>query len=259
MRSRLNSTGRRRITRNHAQVSVRAPEGDDPAIFDASLDLSSYGFPDDARVRVEAWRSNAVQRWDYGTAGALEPPSDEDRQLTDVPASAQFRVIVVAGDGSGLLLGHAPNIRPVLPRRSLLPVRESDELGDEVWRVDFGDGMDRPELLINPSVEGISEIVRSDEAFRSLVMPDVLRTILAHVVLVERQDPNDDEGPWGGWFEIARALLPDEEPPHLQHQGTTDAEIADANRWVDRVVAAFADVRLDAADAYNNVMHGRSS
>ena len=259
MRSRLNHTGRRRITRNHAQVSVRAPEGEDAPIFDASLDLSSYGFPDDARVRVEAWRSNAVQRWDYGTAGALEPPSDEERQLTDVPASAQFRVIVVDGDGSGLLLGHAPNIRPVLPRRSLLPVRESDELGDEVWRVDFGDGMDRPELLINPSVDGISEIVRSDEAFRSLVMPDVLRTILAHVVLVERQDPDDDEGPWGGWFEIARALLPDEEPPRLQHQGTTDADIADANRWIDRVVAAFADVRLDAADAYNTAMHRRRS
>ena len=259
MRSRLNSTGRRRITRNHAQVSVRVAEGDDAPIFDASLDLSSYGFPDDARVRVEAWRSNAVQRWDYGTASALEPPSDEARQLTDAPASAQFRVIVIAGDGSGLLLGHAPNIRPVLPRRSLLPVRESDELGDEVWRVDFGDGMDRPELLINRSVEGISEIVRSDEAFRSLVMPDVLRTILAHVVLVERQDPDDTEGPWEGWFEIARALLPDDEPPALQHQTATDAEIADANRWIDRVVAAFADVRLDAADAYNNAIHGPGS
>ena len=259
MRSRVNRTGRRRITRDHAQVSVRAPESEEAPIFDASLDLTSYGFPDDARVRVEAWRNNAVQRWDYGTAGALEPPGDADRKLTDVPASAQFRVLVVAGDGSGLLLGHVPNIRPVLPRRSLLPVRESDELGDEVWRVDFGDGMDRPELLINPSVDGISEIVRSDESFRALVLPDVLRTILAHVVLVERGDPDDSESPWEGWFTIARTLLPDEEPPALQHSAADDSEIAEANRWIDRVVAAFADVRLDAADAYNNAVHGRRS
>ena len=240
-------------------MSVRAAEGEEAPIFDANVDLLSYGFPDDARVRVEAWRSNAIQRWDFGTAAAIEPPSEEERRLTDVPASAQFRVMVVSGDGSGLLLGHAPSIKPVLPRRSLLPVRESDDLGDEVWRVDFGDGMDRPELLINRSVEEISEIVRSDESFRSLVIPDVLRTILAHVVLIERQDPDDDEGPWGGWFEIARALLPDEEPPHLQHHGTADLDITDANRWIDSVVAAFADVRLDAADSYNNAMHGRRS
>ena len=259
MRSRINRTGRRRITQDHAQISVRAPEGEEAPVFDATLDLSSYGFPDDARVRVEAWRSNAVQRWDFGTAGAPEPPGDADRQLTVVPASAQFRVLVVAGDESGLLLGHAPNIRPVLPRRSLLPVRESDELGDEVWRVDFGDGMDRPELLINPSVDGISEIVRSDESFRALVLPDVLRTILAHIVLVERADPDDSESPWEGWFTIARALLRDEQPPTLQHFAVTDAEVLEANRWIDRVVAAFADVRLDAADAYNNAIHGRSS
>lgn len=258
MRSRLNHTGRRRIARNHAQVYVRASQEDKAPVFDVSLDLSSYDFPDDARVRVEAWRSNAVQRWNYGTTGALSPPSDEERQLTDVPASAQFRVIVVAGDGSGLLLGHAPNIRPVLSRKSLLPVRESDEIGDEVWRVDFGDGMDRPELLINRSVDGISEIVRSDDAFRSLVMPDVLRTILVHIVIVERQDPTDEESPWGGWFEIAKVLHPDDEPPNLQHHDADESEIAEANRWIDRVVAAFADVSLDAADTYNIAIHGRS-
>ena len=28
---------------------------------------------------MEAWRGNAVHRWDYGTVGALEPPSDEAR------------------------------------------------------------------------------------------------------------------------------------------------------------------------------------
>ena len=257
MKSRLNSTGRKRIAQSHAQVSIRPPEGDEAPIVDIRLDLWSYGFPDDARVRVEAWRSNAVQRWDYGTTGGLAPPADRERRLTDVPESAHFRVIVVAGDGSGLVLGHAPNIRPVLPRRSLLPVRESDELGDEVWRVDFGDGMDRPELLINRNVEGISEIVRGDEVFRSLVMPDVLRTILAHVVLVVRQDPDDDESPWEGWFEIARSLVPGHDPPVLPHNHSTDDDIAEANRWIDRVVAAFADMRLDAADSYSNAIQGR--
>ena len=257
MKSRLNGTARRRITRNHAHVSLRLAADGAAPVFDLSLDLSSYGFPPDARVRVEAWRSNAVQRWDYGTASEIASLPDEGRQLSEVPESAQFRVIVVAGDGSGLLLGHAPNIRPVLPRRSLLPVRRSDELGDEVWRVDFGgDGMDPPELLVNPAVDGISEIVRGDESFRSLVMPDVLRTILAHIVLIARGDPDDSESPWDGWFAIARALLPDEEPPSLGRHAPGDAGMAEAKAWINRVVEKFADVRVDAAEAYNNAIHG---
>jgi len=255
VRRRLNGTGRRRIERRHAQVSLRPAERDEPPVFDLSLELGPYGFPQDARVRVEAWRSNTVQRWDFGTAGALAPPAEKERRLTEAPASSQFRVIVVAGGSSGLLLGHAPNIRPVLPRRSLLPVRESEDLGDEVWRVDFGDGMDQPELLINPGVEGISEIVRGDGAFRSLVMPDVLRTILARIVLVEREDPEDSEGPWEGWFGIARALLSDD-PPRLKPDAD-DAEIAAASKWIDRVVKAFAAARVDAADTYNATLRGR--
>ena len=259
MRNHLNGTGRRRITRNHAQVSLRAAEEAEAQVFDLSLDLSSYEFPPDARVRIEAWRSNAVQRWDCGTVGALAALPDEERRLTEVPESAQFRVIVVAGDGSGLLLGHAPNIRPVLPRRSLLPVRETDELDDEVWRVDFGsDGMDPPQLLINPAVDGISEIVRGDGSFRSLVMPEVLRTILAHIVLVQREDPDDSEGWWEGWFAIARALVPYGEPPRL-HTNAGTTEIAEASEWIDRVVAAFADERVDAAETYNTALHGQRS
>lgn len=259
MKRRLNSTSRKRIVREHAQVLLRETKQDAPPVFDLTLDLASYRFPSDAQVRVEAWRSNAVQRWDFGTVGGLAPPSDDERQLSEVPSSAQFRVIVVAGDGSGLLLGHAPNIRPVLPRKSLLPVRESGELGDEVWRVDFGDGMDQPELLINPTVDGISEIVRSDDAFRSLVIPDVLRTILTHIVLVERQDPDDNEGPWEGWFAIARALVPNEELPYLGRSTAGETEVAAATAWIDRVVESFADKRVDAADAYNKVLQGLRS
>ncbi len=256
MRRHLNRTGRRSIRRDHAQVALRPADGDEAPVFDLDLDLSAYDLPPDARIRVEAWRGNAVQRWDYGTTGVPEPPPDEERRLTDVPESAQFRVIVVAGDGSGLLLAHAPNIRPVLPRRSLLAVRESEDLGDEVWRVDFGDGMDLPELLINPKVDGISEIVRGDAAFRSLVMPDVLRTILGHIVLVERADPDDGEGPWGGWFEQARARLREAEPPRLSRDADA-SEVAAASRWIDKVVEAFADDAVDAAESYNQAVQGR--
>lgn len=258
MRSRLNSTGRKRIAKGDVQVSIRASERDEPPIFDLQPNLSDYGFPMDARVRVEAWRSNAVQRWDFGRVGDMDEPSENERRLTEVPTAAQFRVIVVAGDGSGLLLGQTGGIRPALPVRSLLPVRETDDLGQEVWRVDFGDGMDSPELLVNQNVEGISDIIRHEASFRSLVFPGVLRTILTHALLVMRQDPDDDEGPWEGWFRLARELVPDHEPPSMEHDASAGDHADGINKWIDCVCGAFADRSLSAADSFGSPAGGRT-
>ena len=77
-------------------------------------------------------------------------------------------------------------------------------------------------------------------------------------MLIERDNPDDDEGAWEGWFGIARNLLPGERPPHLD-RNADDAAKAEANMWIDRVVEAFADARVDAADTYNAALPGRRS
>ena len=251
---RLNQTGRRQIARANVSVRLRSTEGSEPPIFDLVLNLAEYDFALDARVRVEAWRSNAVQRWDYGTVGVITEPPEEERRMRDVPQSAQFRVMVVAGDGSGRLLGHLPSTRPVLPQKSLLPVQEvgEDQLGQEVWRVDFGDGDDSPVLLLNSSVTGISEIVRTDKAFRSLVMPAVLRSVLRHAVIDQRADSEDDEtSSWHGWFRLAESLQPDVEIPSLGYEAE-DSEVNEAREWIEAVVGAFAKERVFAAGSYDS-------
>ena len=259
MKRRINRTGRVAILRRHSLVCIRDPETRGLPWFDLELDLSDYRFPDDAMVRVEAWRSNAIQRWDFGTVGNLRPPPEGDRVLTEVPVAARFRVMVVDGDGSGRLLGHAPNIQPARSIRSLLPVRESRALGDEVWRVDFGDGFDMPELLVNAEITGISQIVRGSDVFRTLVMPAALRAILSHLLLITAQDPQDPEGPWHDWFEFARTLLPDFEPPAPEAGGFDEDRLRQASDWISKVVEAFAQDRLrDAAETYSAAMSGRS-
>jgi len=250
---RLNSTGRRTIARSHAAVSLRPAEDGAPSIFDLRLELDGYGFPSDARVRVEAWRSNAVQRWDYGAVDALIPPTAEERRMTEVPQSSQFKVLVVAGDGSGRLLGACPGIKPALPLRSLLPVREADdeELGGEIWRVDFGDD-ELPELLVNREISGVSEIVRANKDFRALVMPAVLRDILSRILIDERADPEDEESAWEGWLKFARALHPDPNDaiPRLTPDGD-DSTIDAARSWINAVVGAFASGRVFAVGTYS--------
>ena len=260
MIKRINRTRRKRITRAYIDLSLRATQGSEAPIFDLELDLSAYSFPPDSPVRVEAWRGNAVQRWDFGTVGRLAPPPETERHLTDVPTGAQFRILVVAGDGSGRLLGHAPNIRPVLPVDSRLPLEESDELGAQVWRVDFDGENGSPVLQVNSGIPGISEVVRSDSAFRSLVMPEVLRTILTRMVLIDRADIEDEDGPWADWFAIAQAYLPDVDPPEPLGLGPAPMEeIERAREWIDAVVGALAERPLNAASSYRSAVQANSA
>lgn len=245
-RRRLNYTGRVKIARSHARISLRLTDEEMPPVFDLDLDLADYDFPSDARVRIEAWRGHSVQRWNYGTVGRRDPPSDVDLRLTEVPASCQFRVSVIAADRTGRLLGASAPIRPTQPHRSLLPLVEADDLGSEIWRVEFGaaDAPDQPELRVNSQVPGISEIVRTDPTFRALVMPAVLREVLTRMVSDDRSDPADEEHPMHEWYRFAARLtspagvnLPDDSAARFE--------------WVDAVVAAFAKSPLRAVTTYN--------
>lgn len=249
----FNSTGRRPIQRSHAVVALRrlkpdgSPEESDYC-FDLKLDLSSYRFPSDARVRVEAWRGNAFQRWEWGTVGRPVAPSEADRVLRDVPETCRFRVAVVRAGDSGLLLGLADKVSPRRPVESILPLVLKD-MGSEIWRLEFGEGDDLVELWINNRVAGMSDVVRNDSTFRALVMPQVLRSILERGLLVRRERPDDVEGPWRPWFDLAEDVLPDQSPPVLEHDAQDD-EIARADRWIDQVVAAFAKKRVKAVELY---------
>ena len=243
----FNSTRRQTIQRADVKVRIQPSEEQAAPVFDLELNLDRYSFPPTAVVRLEAWRSNAAQRWDYGVVGNLQPPADAQRRLTDVPQSAQFKVFVVAGDDTGRLLGLSHAIKPMLPRESLIPLMPCD-LGDEVWRIEFSED-DLPELQVNSKLEMISEIVRSDGQFRSLVMPQVLRSVLSYIVLVRREDPDDDAGGWWmGWYRLARSL-DDREIPKLDAQAT-GASVEEAQEWIERIVAAFAAQRVDAAAVY---------
>lgn len=243
----FNQTGRVRILREHVDLSLQAGREGQPRVFDLSLSLDEYNFDPEANIRVEAAVSNVSQRWQFGTVGQFTPPPEYERRMTEVPSTARFRIFVVKSDDSGLLLGAADGIAPTQDASSLLPIQE-DDIGDEVWRLDFS-SVGEPLLLLNNSVDNISGIVRSDAKFRSLVMPEVLRAILLRAVVIERQDPDDDQSQWNLWFETARSILPHREPPNLSADASLTQE---ATEWIDDVVQVFAQTRVKAAASYQD-------
>ena len=74
MKRHLNYTERDRITRNQASVRIREEPLDDRPVFELTLRVDRARYSDDALVRVEASRSNVVQRWSFGTIANLTVP-----------------------------------------------------------------------------------------------------------------------------------------------------------------------------------------
>ena len=69
---RINSTGRKKIVRGDARISVR-PDPDGVLTFNAMINLADYDLPNDAHVFVEAYRQTTFMRFRHGTVAAPAP------------------------------------------------------------------------------------------------------------------------------------------------------------------------------------------
>lgn len=233
---RLNFTGRQRISHDHVRVSLIA---DGQNSFSARMNLESYGFPDSAAVIVEAYRQLELARYEFGTVVRPIPPPNCRLSEFGSLDGVKFRVKVVSVDEPhGRLLGVAERIVPTdeaLDRTRRIPLInvKGHDLGREIWRVDF---TDEPILLINYRLVNKHSLARSG-VFQSLVLPEVLRSILTRILLIEQYRYFEDEEDWGArWLQFASSFpgvgdVPEEEDPEL------DAE------WIDSAVSAFCQWR----------------
>jgi hypothetical protein len=229
---RLNFTKRRRIARDDVDIVVH--EDTSPPNFDVQLKLASYGFPSDARVFVEAYRQTTLLRFDFGTTGATSQPADMSLAAFESAAAIRFRVRVTsASDQQGLLIGLADKIPGRNPedkpdkRHPLLPSRP-DDLGEELWRVEFGS--DTTYLVINNQLPDWKETAR-DPWFRAAVFPAAMRRILERILLVEKHTDTDDEDWRSRWLQFASSL---------PGSGPVPRDSDEYNDWVEDATAAFA-------------------
>lgn len=231
--TRLNFTGRRRISKKNVHISVTGIGGIE--IFEAELDLSSYDFPDSASVVIEAYRQLELARFDFGTVGNLVPPASCRLSEFGTLAGLRFRVKIVSNaDPKGRLLAVCDCITPQrqgmqsLSRVPLLSVRAQD-LGREIWRLEFGD---EPLLLVNPRVVQKKQLVQSVE-FQSLVLPEILRSILCRILIVEQIRTTEEVDDWATrWLKFAESMPGVGRVP----------EIADPEsdlEWIDSAISSF--------------------
>jgi hypothetical protein len=234
---RFNYTKRERISRSDIRIVLYVGEG--KIWFDADISkLAIYGFPDGSSIFVEAYRQTNWKRFDFGQIGAIKSPEDRDISLFDTQEGILFRV-KVTDQIEGKLLAEADRIPFVLPDEKesplepLLKIRPQN-LGHEIYRVDYSDEGNGPILLIN-SLAGSYEQIGRHPIFVSLVYPAVLREILRRIFVFEDHFEFSDRSNWRSrWLMFAKSFSGVGEMPSSRE----DSDQFDD--WIDKVVAAFS-------------------
>lgn len=236
---RVNFTGRKRIAREKVNFEIRSGE---PRSFSARLDLSAYSFPPTASVVIEATSagSSKVERFECGVIRELQTVCDYT--LVDTEGeNILFTVKVVDRTGDfGKLLAIAERIRASesgrgsgASRIGLLPV-EARDLGDEVWKLHFGER--HVALLINKDIPGFMDRIRTDPLFIAVAFPHILRTILTKALehVVESDQPDDR------WESMWQQFGKEHHPTNVAPPEKTDDDLSgDWEEWVEEVTASF--------------------
>lgn len=247
MARRLNFTGRKKINLSDCLFRIRGVSGN--LTFDAQLDLGSYKFESASKVFVEAYRSASTitKRFDFGCVGTFHPPDDLSLNEFGRPEGIFFRIKISGnGEDEGRLIGEADRVIPLLPHETaiqsepLLPVRP-ENLGDEIWRVDFS--TEPPELQINERISDWRSFARLP-IFRALAAPAVMKEILYYCLVIDarpRSDPDYESDSWSEmWLNFAESLPGvGTAPQELQDTESIDQR-TDLTDWIDDATNAFA-------------------
>jgi hypothetical protein len=253
----FNYTHRVRIPASKIYVEIeRGEDGKYRGIL-KKLDLTEHGRHTEgvwkaAHVVVEARRVSIglYHKQILGTVAEIQQKKPVTPiELAEFPDESEivFRFKVVDLDKK--LLGEVDGIRTgeraETEREPLIPLIPTD-LKEELWRVDTGDEAFGPCVLVNKRLPNASGLLMCDPVVRGLIMPQIVRQVLAVVATTEQQSE-----PWAvNWISFA---------DRLGHPDLPNAEDDEAVQgWVDNVVESFT-VSLKLASAAETHMRAEEA
>ncbi len=255
---RMNYTKRINLKREHVGVRLADYNPSGAPSFEIELNLPKT-LPDDARIALEAYRGSppARMRFELGTVANPAILTPEDRQLTefhdDLPPPLFRLKIVGVGEQQGRLLADARQIRLIneeAKKQGILHIHHKD-LEGPVWMLDFENTGYQPTLWIDDQADP-DRALPHDRRFIALVFPEVLRSVLTHLLLTGEEESVEDEDDWGhAWVQLATSLpqmVGDECPPKEDQQ--------ERQEWIARAVKDFARSSVRARDLMAASMEG---
>ena len=247
MKRRFNYTGRERIRKENISIVLNRDQQGRVRSFNATINFDGLNLLPDARVYVEAYHREELQRFDFGTLGGISPPPDTRLSDLAYTENLKFRVLVVDESGEhGKILAQADRIAPEAPadRKPILPV-EFRDLGQQIWRVGFTGEEGAPFLIINNRIPNIENMAKTDPHFIMYVYPAIIREVLTRMIFIDGVDNiSDPPVDWHrDWLEFSRSILPSEGPPEAILDPTANGNSEDAVEWIERVVGEFCSSR----------------
>jgi hypothetical protein len=231
---RFNYTGRRKLPREN--INLRLNRNGSAMTFDAELSkFDGLGLPGSAQIFVEAYHQAAYMRFDFGTVAQPQIPLDRQLSAFYDGSPVNFRVKVIdTSTETGCILAVADRLHPLrddsdIKCDPLIPVRMVGGMGQEIWRVVWD--ATGPVLELNQEQAGIKETILKKHIFRSIVLPEVLRTVLTRI-LVDEMDLDEEYAERAKlWLKFVSGFHNETEPD--------DREFPTVDAWVNRAVRSF--------------------
>ncbi len=237
---RVNSTGRKRIERNHVEMEILPAASGEPLRAKAGLILNGYDFPASSSVVIEAYHRSSGMRFDCGTIENLSIP--DPLVLTDIDRSGSvlFRLKVVDDIlEPGKLLGSAERIKPKREQaggentRSIFPM-EFRDLNHDIWKVEI-EPDSGPVMIVNTSISGFLHQTRENPLALGILLSAALRFVLQEFVRgIERGEDEDEPGWKDVWFEYCKSILGIEDDPREYGED-------EKRDWIDDTVNRFCE------------------
>ena len=252
----FNYTHRVRIPASKIHVEIERGENGKYRGVLKKLDLTEHGRHAEemwkaAQVVVEARRvsTGSYHRQILGSVVETQKKPITPIELAEFPNESEivFRFKVVDPDKK--LLGEVDGVRTGEPadteREPLIPLIPTD-LKEELWRVDTSDEAVGPRVLVNKRLPNASGLLTHDPVVRGLIVPQIVRQVLAVVAASEQQSES-----WtANWISFAARL------GHLELPDTENDEAVQG--WVDDVVELFT-VSLKFASAAESHMRAEEA
>lgn len=266
MKRRFNYTGRKRINEKDVFIEIKKETRNDNELyyFENIFYFDNLDLPSDTRIYLEAYHRTDYMRFNFGTLGKIEEPTEKYLTEFGYFENIKFRVkLVDESEEKGKLLAMADKIKPVLPEgeddnqsvKSILAVN-TDDIGNKIWELDF-DEISKPCLTFNSNADEFKNLSRSDSKYFFLIYPYVIREILYHMIFIDGvYNSEDPEIEWHSyWIQFAREMVSDV-PDALNYEDISnnlDIEIADVKEWINNVVNEFC---ISHNEKWNKVLEG---
>ena len=193
------------------------------------------GLPVDSPVHLYAKMRYTERHYDLGTVGKRKYPEYTNLDELSKNRSISFRLLVVDSNSS-YILASAENFSPKNEEEEPIFPARTEDIGNLIWRVDFTNEEEQgPVLLLNLKFDHILDLLRDDDEYIGLIVPQAVRLALNHLINNDTDsDPESWQSKWRQYLEKDLKIDMETIPVEKASDSVVDT-------WLTQVIEKFSE------------------